>query len=100
VMIPSSDMKGIGNARWEVGVMGLFFRKSIKVGNAGRINLSKSGIGGSVGVPGVRAGVSSRGEKYVRGGKGGVYFYETVGSRGGGGEPDYSSTAVVGGVGA
>lgn len=60
--------------------MGLRFRKSIKVGKFGRINLSGSGIGGSIGVNGARVGVSSRGRKYVRGGRHGVYFDETIGT--------------------
>lgn len=44
--------------------MGWSFRKSYTLGPL-RINLSKSGIGFSFGVPGLRAGVSSTGRKYV-----------------------------------
>lgn len=39
------------------------FRKSVKVGPF-RLNLSKRGVGWSVGVPGFRTGVDSRGRKY------------------------------------
>lgn len=38
--------------------MALRFRKSKKLGKYGRINLSKSGVGVSFGVPGFRIGVS------------------------------------------
>ncbi len=41
--------------------MGLNFRKSIKVGKFGRINISKSGIGASVGVKGARITKTAKG---------------------------------------
>jgi hypothetical protein len=44
--------------------MGFFYRKSLKFGPF-RVNLSKSGIGVSVGGPGFRVGTSSRGRKYT-----------------------------------
>ncbi len=43
--------------------MGFYYRKSVRVGPF-RINLSKSGVGLSTGVPGFRTGVSSRGRRY------------------------------------
>jgi hypothetical protein len=43
--------------------MGFRFRKSIRVGKILRINLSKSGIGASVGVPGYRVGIGPRGKR-------------------------------------
>lgn len=57
--------------------MGLFFRKSLKLGPV-RLNLGKSGVGASVGVKGLRVGTSARGRGYVSGGRGGVC---TSGSR-------------------
>jgi hypothetical protein len=42
--------------------MALRFRKSKKLGKYGRINLSKSGVGFSFGVPGFRIGISPKGK--------------------------------------
>ncbi|ANQ49386.1 DUF4236 domain-containing protein [Flammeovirga sp. MY04] len=53
--------------------MGFFFRKSVKVGPI-RLNLSKSGVGASVGVKGLRFGVKSNGKKYVHAGRKGLYY--------------------------
>jgi hypothetical protein len=44
--------------------MGFYYRKSVRLGPF-RVNLSKSGIGYSVGGPGFRTGVSSRGKRYT-----------------------------------
>ena len=44
--------------------MGFIYRKSLNLGPF-RVNLSKSGIGFSVGGSGFRSGVSSRGRKYT-----------------------------------
>jgi hypothetical protein len=52
--------------------MGWYFRKSLGFGPL-RVNLSKSGIGYSVGVKGARIGSGPRGN-YVRLGRGGVYY--------------------------
>lgn len=57
--------------------MGFYVRKSIKAGPF-RYNLSKSGVGVSVGVPGFRVGTGPRGN-YIRAGKGGVYYRATLG---------------------
>jgi hypothetical protein len=43
--------------------MGLFYRKSINLGPF-RVNLSKSGVGYSVGAKGFRVGSSARGRRY------------------------------------
>lgn len=59
--------------------MGVFFRKSIKLGKHTRLNLSKSGIGISTGVKGARIGVNSKGKTYVSGGTSGVYFRKELG---------------------
>lgn len=45
--------------------MGFFFRKSLGKGPL-RINLSKSGIGWSLGIPGLRFGRSAKGRNYTR----------------------------------
>ena len=44
--------------------MGFTYRKSIALGPF-RINLSKSGVGFSLGAPGVRTGVSAEGKRYT-----------------------------------
>ena len=44
--------------------MGFFYRKSIKLGPF-RVNVSKSGVGYSIGGAGLRTGVSSRGRRYT-----------------------------------
>lgn len=58
--------------------MSIFLRKSIKLGKFGRINLSKKGLGYSFGIKGARIGKSSTGKNYISGGKGGIYFRETL----------------------
>jgi hypothetical protein len=52
--------------------MGWYLRKSFGFGPL-RINLSKSGVGYSLGVPGARIGANSRGT-YIRMGRGGIYY--------------------------
>ena len=52
--------------------MGFYVRKSVKAGPF-RFNMSKSGVGVSVGVPGFRIGAGPRGN-YVHMGRGGVYY--------------------------
>jgi hypothetical protein len=44
--------------------MGFYYRKSIGLGPF-RVNLSKTGVGYSVGGPGFRTGVSPRGRRYT-----------------------------------
>jgi len=44
--------------------MGFYYRKSINIGPF-RVNVSKTGVGYSVGGPGMRTGVSSRGKRYT-----------------------------------
>lgn len=58
--------------------MGWYLRKSVKMGPV-RWNLSRSGIGMSVGVRGLRVGTGPRGA-YVAGGRGGLYFRQHLGS--------------------
>jgi len=56
--------------------MGFYLRKSISVGPL-RFNLSKSGIGISAGVKGLRFGAGPRGN-YVHMGRGGLYYRATI----------------------
>ena len=44
--------------------MGFFYRRSLRLGPF-RINLSKSGVGYSIGGRGFRAGVDARGRRYT-----------------------------------
>lgn len=55
--------------------MGFYLRKSIRVGPI-RFNLSKSGIGVSAGVKGLRFGTGPHGN-YVHMGRGGIYYRKT-----------------------
>jgi hypothetical protein len=45
--------------------MGLIFRRRVSLGPV-RLNVSRSGLGVSVGVPGFRTGVRSNGRRYSR----------------------------------
>ncbi len=64
--------------------MGFYYRKSVRMGPF-RLNLSKSGIGYSVGGPGFRTGVSGRGRRYTTFGLPGTGVgYRTSSSRGAG----------------
>lgn len=56
--------------------MGIYLRKSISVGPL-RFNLSKSGVGVSAGIKGLRFGVGPRGN-YVHMGRGGIYYRATL----------------------
>jgi hypothetical protein len=58
--------------------MGLYIRKSFKAGPI-RLNLSKSGLGASIGVKGLRVGSGPRGS-YIHAGRGGLYYREKIGS--------------------
>lgn len=62
--------------------MGFYIRKSVSVGPF-RFNLSKSGIGVSAGITGLRLGKGPRGT-YVHAGRGGVYYRKTLSSEPGG----------------
>lgn len=56
--------------------VGFYILKSLSTGTF-RFNLSKSGVGVSVGVPGFRVGTGPRGN-YVHTGRGGVYYRTTL----------------------
>lgn len=56
--------------------MGFYLRKSIRVGPL-RFNLSRSGIGVSAGIPGLRVGIGPRGN-YVRIGSGILKYRATL----------------------
>lgn len=58
--------------------MGWYLRKSLKIGPL-RLNLSKSGLGGSVGVKGLRVGTGPRG-RYLHAGREGLYYRQSIGS--------------------
>jgi DNA uptake protein ComE-like DNA-binding protein len=60
-------------------VSSFYLRKSLKAGPF-RVNLSKSGIGVSTGIPGIRLGIGPRGT-YVRMGGGGIYYQQTLSAR-------------------
>ncbi|MCX6877330.1 MAG: DNA translocase FtsK [Verrucomicrobia bacterium] len=59
--------------------MSFYLRKSIRVGPI-RFNLSKSGIGVSGGVKGLRIGTGPKGN-YIHMGRGGIYYRKTLGGR-------------------
>jgi hypothetical protein len=58
--------------------MGFYIRKALSVGPL-RFNLSKSGVGVSAGIRGLRFGTGPRGN-YVHMGRGGFYFRKTLAS--------------------
>jgi hypothetical protein len=68
--------------------VGIFLRKSFRLGPL-RVNLSRRGLGASVGVTGARVGIDAGGRSYVAGGRRGIYFRRrgprVVGGNGGGG---------------
>jgi hypothetical protein len=59
--------------------MGFYLRKSINFGGV-RFNISKSGIGASVGVKGFRLGKSPRGN-YIHMGRNGLYYRAALGQK-------------------
>lgn len=61
--------------------MGFYIRKALKVGPL-RFNLSKSGVGVSAGIKGLRLGTGPRGN-YVHMGRGGLYFRKSLNLPGG-----------------
>lgn len=60
--------------------MGFYLRKSVRLGPL-RFNLSKSGIGVSAGIRGMRVGTGPRGN-YIHIGRGGLYYRTTLPSPG------------------
>lgn len=58
--------------------MGLYVRKSVKIGPV-RLNVSKSGVGASVGVKGARVSVNPKGKVDLHAGRGGLYYRQRVG---------------------
>ena len=52
---------------------GLYLRRAVSVGPV-RVNVSKSGLGGSVGVKGARLARRPDGSTYVHAGRGGAYY--------------------------
>jgi hypothetical protein len=73
--------------------MGFYIRKSLRVGPL-RFNLSKSGIGASVGIKGFRLGTGPRGN-YVHAGVGGVYYRKTLNSKNSGHKPQDANELIV-----
>jgi hypothetical protein len=60
--------------------MGFFVRKSASFGPF-RLNLSKSGVGASVGVKGARLTMTPRGTTYITVGSHGFYYRETISNK-------------------
>jgi len=59
--------------------MSFYIRKSKKLGSL-RLNLSKSGVGASVGATGLRTGIKPNGQKYVHAGRHGIYYRKNIGN--------------------
>lgn len=77
--------------------MGFRMRKSIKLAPGVRLNVSKSGVGASVGGRGGRYSVHSSGRRTVSAGGGvipGVYYQETAGGSSKGGAQPAASSSV------
>ncbi len=60
--------------------MGVYIRKSFNIGPL-RINLSKSGIGLSIGVIGFRIGMKPSGQAYIHAGRKGLYYRKGLSSK-------------------
>ena len=78
-------------------VMAFYLRKSFRMGPV-RFNLSKSGLGASIGVKGARIGITSTGRAYVHAGRGGVYVRQYLGGSTGTSSPrasGFSSTLAA-----
>lgn len=73
--------------------MGWYLKQSIRVGPI-RFNLSKSGIGTSVGVKGFRIGMRPNGTSYVHAGGYGLYYREELGRRATTNHNQTSATAI------
>lgn len=59
--------------------MAWYLRKSVSIGPV-RLNVSRSGIGTSVGIKGFRIGVKPNGRSYIHAGRHGLYYREGLGS--------------------
>ncbi|HUT55035.1 MAG TPA: DUF4236 domain-containing protein, partial [bacterium] len=57
--------------------MGFYIRKALKIGPV-RFNLSKGGVGVSVGAPGLRLGMNAAGTPYVHAGRHGLYYRRSL----------------------
>lgn len=57
--------------------MGFYLRKSFKAGPF-RLNLSKSGIGTSFGIKGLRYGINAKGQEYIHAGRYGAYYRKNL----------------------
>lgn len=64
------------NPHSEINRMGFYIRKAFSFGPL-RLNLSRSGLGASFGVPGARIGIGPRGS-YIQMGRGGLYYRQTL----------------------
>jgi len=62
------------------GILGFYIRKGFNFGPL-RLNLSRSGLGASIGVKGFRFGSGPRGA-YVHAGRGGLYYRQSLSGRG------------------
>src|SRR5258708_34831833 len=83
----------------EVLPLGFYIRKGFNFGPL-RLNLSRSGLGASVGVKGARIGMGPRGT-YVHLGRGGLYYRQTLAPPAGGhvnqrdGTPSFQNSPVA-----
>jgi len=73
--------------------MAWYIRKSFRFGPV-RLNVSKRGIGASVGVKGLRYGIDARGRQYVHAGRFGLYAKEYFGGGARSGAPSPSLTSA------
>jgi Protein of unknown function (DUF4236) len=62
--------------------MDFYLRKALRLGPL-RINLSRHGVGYSVGVTGARIGRSAQGRAYIAGGRHGLYYRRYMTTKGG-----------------
>ena len=58
--------------------MAWYLRKAFRLGPLLRLNVSKSGLGASFGIKGLRFGINPRGRRYLAGGRYGLYFRQNL----------------------
>lgn len=77
--------------------MGFYIRKSFRAGPV-RLNLSKSGVGVSAGIKGLRIGSGPRGS-YIHAGRGGLYYRKSLGNNKKYHSASQDSIGFIGGLG-
>ena len=76
---PDFTPKNVKSGVFNIYYMSWYIRKAVKAGPV-RFNLSKSGIGASIGITGFRIGIKPNGRSYIHAGRYGLYYREEFGN--------------------